>query len=79
MPSRARKPPGGEDEVQAAFRVLREATEEPVAKDERNPAAVALGKLGASKGGIERAKKLSPARRRRIAKDAARARWTKKP
>ena len=71
MPTRARKPP--EDEVQAAFRVVREATEgKPPAK---NPAAVALGKLGASKGGKARAAKLSKRRRREIAKKAARARW----
>jgi hypothetical protein len=73
MPTRARRPP--EDEVQAAFRVVREATEE---KPEKNPAAVALGKLGASKGGKARAAKLSGKRRAAIAKKAARARWDKK-
>jgi hypothetical protein len=48
------------------------------AADERNPAAVALGKLGASKGGKVRAKKLSKARRSQIAKKAAKTRWKKK-
>ncbi len=43
----------------------------------KNPAAVALGKLGASKGGIARAKKLSAAERSRIGKLAIEARWTK--
>jgi hypothetical protein len=43
----------------------------------RNPAAVALGKLGASKGGLARAKKLSAERRREIAKRAIEARWKK--
>ena len=46
--------------------------------DEKNPAAVALGKLGASKGGKARAEKLSPERRKEIAKKAAEARWAKK-
>jgi hypothetical protein len=41
----------------------------------KNPAAVALGKLGGAKGGAARAKALSPARRKAIAKAAAKARW----
>lgn len=41
----------------------------------KNAAAVALGKLGASKGGKARAKKLSAKRRKEIAKTAALSRW----
>jgi hypothetical protein len=41
----------------------------------KNPAAVALGRLGGAKGGKARAKKLSPARRKAIAKKAAAKRW----
>jgi hypothetical protein len=41
----------------------------------KNPAAVALGKLGASKGGRARAEKLSAEQRREIAKKAAQIRW----
>jgi hypothetical protein len=41
----------------------------------KNPAAVALGKLGGKKGGKARAQKLSPEERKRIAKKAAAARW----
>lgn len=44
--------------------------------DTRNQAAVALGKLGAAKGGKARAKKLSATKRRQIAKKAAQARWS---
>jgi len=44
----------------------------------KNPAAVALGKLGGAKGGRARAKKLSPKERSRIAKKAANARWKSK-
>jgi hypothetical protein len=41
----------------------------------KNPSAVALGKLGGLKGGKARAEKLSPAKRKAIAKKAAAARW----
>ena len=44
----------------------------------KNPAAVALSKLGASKGGIARAAALSERRRRMIARKAAAARWAKR-
>ena len=43
----------------------------------KNPAAVALGRLGGLKGGKARARKLSPERRSEIAKKAASARWSK--
>jgi hypothetical protein len=42
---------------------------------EKNPAAVALGRTGGLKGGKARAAKLSPAKRKAIAKKAAKARW----
>jgi hypothetical protein len=41
----------------------------------KNPAAVALGKLGGAKGGAARAKKLSRQQRTDIAKKAAAKRW----
>ena len=43
----------------------------------KNPAAVALGRLGGLKGGKARAEKLSPKRRREIAVKAIRTRWEK--
>ena len=46
--------------------------------EEKNPAAVAPGKLGASKGGKARAEKLSDERRSEITRKAAKARWAKK-
>jgi hypothetical protein len=45
---------------------------------EKNPAAVALGRLGTSKGGKARAEKLSAKKRSQIAKKAAHSRWAKK-
>ena len=44
----------------------------------KNPAAVALGKLGGAKGGAARAVALSPRKRKMIAKKAAQARWSKR-
>lgn len=44
----------------------------------KNPFASALGRLGAKKGGDARARKLSPRRRKQIAQQAAKARWSKK-
>jgi hypothetical protein len=49
--------------------------EEPEPEREKNPAAVALGRLGAKKGGEARAAKLSARRRSAIAKKAAQTRW----
>lgn len=53
------------------------ATEED-ATQEKNPAAVALGRLGGKKGGPARAAKLTPEQRKEIAKKAAAARWRNK-
>jgi hypothetical protein len=43
----------------------------------KNPNAVALGKLGGSKGGKIRAAKLTPEERSEIARKAVLARWAK--
>ena len=44
---------------------------------QKNPADVALGRLGGLKGGKARAKKLTQEQRKEIARKAARARWKK--
>lgn len=80
MPTRASKRP--KDANQLAKLIVDMSTgeipkEEP--PPEKNPAAVALGKLGASKGGKARAEKLSAQRRKEIAKKAAQSRWASKP
>jgi len=49
----------------------------PPTSKKKNPAAVALGKLGGLKGGNARAKKLSAKRRSEIARNAVLARWKK--
>ena len=79
MPSRASKRrKHKEDEAQAAVRVISTAVENverKIVDPAVSAAAAALSKLGASKGGEARAKKLSKTRRQEIAKAAARARW----
>lgn len=52
---------------------------ESIPTKEKNPAAVALGRLGGLKGGNARASKLSPEKRKEIAEKAAKARWSNAP
>ncbi len=64
---------------QLAKFIVDQATAEPESpKPEKNPAAVALGRLGGLKGGKARAEKLSEKKRKEIAMKAAQARWSKK-
>ena len=56
-----------------AYSVVGQATGQPT--KEKNPAAVVLGRLGGLKGGKARANKLSPKRRKAIARKAATVRW----
>jgi hypothetical protein len=46
-------------------------------KPNKNPAAVALGRLGGLRGGPALAAKLTPAQRMASARNAALARWSK--
>lgn len=66
------------DVNQLAASILGQATSESKPQ-EKNPAAVALGRLGGLKGGKARADSLSSEKRAEIAKKAAEARWGKKP
>jgi hypothetical protein len=80
MPKRSSTKPNERDANLTAFRVVQEATAEDEKEEaplEKNPAAVALGRLGGKKGGKARAEKLSKERRAEIARKAARARWKK--
>jgi hypothetical protein len=69
------------DPNELAFNVVREAVGdgekfEPEER-EKNPHAVALGRLGGRKGGKARAEKLTAEERREIARRAAAKRWRK--
>jgi hypothetical protein len=63
------------DAMQLAHSVFQDVISLSEPKPAKNPAAVALSKLGASKGGKARAASLSARRRKQIAKAAAVARW----
>ncbi|MBX3535531.1 MAG: histone H1 [Xanthobacteraceae bacterium] len=77
MPKRSSKLPT--DPNQRAKAIIDAATGEPDSRSvpDKNPAAVALGRLGGLKGGKSRAAKLSPEKRKEIAEKAAAARWKK--
>jgi hypothetical protein len=76
MPKRSSKP---RDLNRLASVIVQQATgeapEEP--PSDKNPHAVALGRLGGMKGGKARAEKLTKKRRSEIARKAAQARWGK--
>jgi len=80
MPKRSSKKKSRDINVLAS-QIAEEATGEPIKQSpedtKKNPAAVALGRLGGLKGGKARANKLTPAQRAEIAKKAAKARWSK--
>jgi hypothetical protein len=82
MPKRSSKPAKQKDTQQLARSILdavapdaEPAKKEPAKK--KNPAAVALGRLGGMKGGKARAASLTPEQRADIAKKAAAKRWSK--
>lgn len=61
------------DVNQIATEMVRETA--GIEQSAKNPAAVALGRLGGLRGGKARAEALSPQKRRQIARKAAKARW----
>lgn len=83
----SKKKPADQDLQQIARRVLDEVvpdSEPPKkraakkkAEPKKNPAAVALGRLGGLKGGKARAEKLTPEQRKEIARKAAQKRWSR--
>jgi hypothetical protein len=81
MPKRSSKKTRLPDPNQLAFGIVQAITGEPPlpepTPDGKNPAAAALGRLGGRKGGPARAAKLPAKRRAEIARNAAKARWSK--
>ncbi len=75
MPKRSSR---AKDPIQTAFDVLQKVislTEQAEEQNQKNPAAVALGRKGGLRGGPARRAALSAARRREIALKAAQTRW----
>jgi len=78
MPKRSRKLP--RDPNTRAAQIVKLATGEvelETGDEGKNPAAVALGRLGGMKGGRARAAKLTKKQRIDSAREAAKARWRK--
>jgi len=76
MPQRSsKKEPKDINEL--AFDIVDELTSDKPREEppQKSPAAVEFGRLGGLKGGKARAEKLSPKKRKEIAKKAAAARW----
>lgn len=77
MPKQSSKKP---DFAQNALRIVEASIGGPLKQpEEKNPAAVALGRLGGLKGGKVRAQTLTAEQRKAIAKVAAARRWKNKP
>lgn len=77
MPDRSKRP---RDVNQLAYQIMLESTGQapkylPPVEPPKNPAAVALGRLGGLKGGPARAAKLGKRKRSQMAAKAAKARW----
>jgi hypothetical protein len=69
------------DPNKLAYEIMRISTEELEQQNERSPISEYLsqiGKRGGLKGGPARAKKLSPKKRKEIARKAAKTRWGKR-
>jgi hypothetical protein len=82
MPKRSSKPLKQKDTQKLARSILDAITpdaEPPKPVKKKNPAAVALGRLGGKVGGKKRAESLTPERRVEIAKRAAAKRWGQNP
>jgi len=82
MPKRSGKP--NSDPNVAAFRAVAKLTgsdEEPARPKpaKKNPHAVALGRKGGLKGGVARARNLTPEQLAEIGRKGAAKRWGKKP
>ncbi len=81
MPNRSSKPPRPRDVNQRAKLIVDLATgqvQDNNPDEGKNPAAVKLGRAGGLKGGPARAARMTPEERRKVARNAARARWGKK-
>jgi hypothetical protein len=77
MPDRSKTRP--RDPSQLAYQIMLESTGQAPKTEspdkDKNPHAVALGRLGGLKGGRARAAALTPKKRSEIAAKAAKSRW----
>jgi hypothetical protein len=78
-PVKKKKQPDHQQLARKVLDAIAPDAETKKSDDGKNPAAVALGRLGGLKGGKARAEKLSAAKRKAIAKKAAVSRWKARP
>jgi hypothetical protein len=76
-PNRKKRPRDISQRAKLIVDIATGGAEEENPDEGKNPAAVALGRLGGKKGGRARAKKLTAEQRKEIARKAAAARWKK--
>ena len=77
MPTRSSKRPRDANQLAKHIVDIATGVEDKPRKPSKNPAAVALGKLGGRKGGKARAERITPEERIQIARKAAAMRWGK--
>lgn len=77
MPNRSSKQKDTQQLARSVLDAIVPDAEPQGAQHKKNPAAVALGRLGGLKGGKARAASLTKKKRSEIAKKAAAARWAK--
>lgn len=76
--AKAKRPADTNKLAHLIVQIATEESEDIKPADGKNPAAVALGRLGGKKGGKARADSLTPEKRKEIAQKAAAKRWTNK-
>ena len=75
MPTK--RPPRDVNELARYVLEVTTGDEEKIEPPQKNPHAQALGRMGGLKGGKARAEKLSAKQRKKSAKQAAKARWSR--
>jgi hypothetical protein len=78
MPDRSRRPRDPNQLGKLIVDIATGEVDDPPADDDKDPAAVALGRKGGLKGGKARAAKMTAEERSEAAKRAADARWGKR-
>lgn len=72
-----KRPPKDANELAKYILDVTTGDAEKIEPPKKDPAAVALGRRGGLKSAQSRSTRLSPAKRKAIAKKAAKARWSK--
>ena len=78
MAKKAKLPTDPNKRAKSILDIVTGENEDKKPDENKNPAAVALGRLGGLKGGKARAESLTAKKRSEIAKKAAKARWKNK-